>query len=349
MGPVRSLNLWLSLSRCGDVAPGLDLVPRRLDHLVAARPTRRCSTIQISQAKAEEAAGDTPIIRPIFEPGDALFFDELFLHQTASDPSMPNPRYAIESWFFGASAFPEDYAPIAALVTDRPVLARPRALGCLAGARRPSSCCRCLDAVGRALGGRGRRLRRRPHRACSSPGRPSTARASPRSTPRRSPTWRRCEDDRARARARASTRCRAIPLPDAVIVDGDHNYFTVREELRLIGERAPGAHAPAAALPRRLLAARAARRLPRRRRDPRRVPAPGRGRQGRPVPRRCRPAPGRRCRTRGRRRRRAARATACSPRSRTSSPSASGCGWWSCPCSSASASSGTSTRRGRTR
>ena len=47
--------------------------------------------IQVSQAKAEEAAGDAPILRPIFEPGDALFFDELFLHQTASDPSMPNP------------------------------------------------------------------------------------------------------------------------------------------------------------------------------------------------------------------------------------------------------------------
>ena len=54
-----------------------------------------------------------PIMRPIFEPGDALFFDELFLHQTASDPSMPKPRFAIESWFFGGSAFPADYAPLA--------------------------------------------------------------------------------------------------------------------------------------------------------------------------------------------------------------------------------------------
>ena len=35
-----------------------------------------------------------------------------------------------------------------------------------------------------------------------------------------------------------------IPLPDAVVIDGDHNYFTVREELRLIGERAPGAELP---------------------------------------------------------------------------------------------------------
>jgi SAM-dependent methyltransferase len=30
-----------------------------------------------------------------------------------------------------------------------------------------------------------------------------------------------------------------IPLPDVVILDGDHNYFTVSEELRIIGERAP--------------------------------------------------------------------------------------------------------------
>jgi methyltransferase family protein len=31
---------------------------------------------------------------------------------------------------------------------------------------------------------------------------------------------------------------RRIDLPDAVIVDGDHNYYTVSEELRLIAERA---------------------------------------------------------------------------------------------------------------
>ena len=35
-----------------------------------------------------------------------------------------------------------------------------------------------------------------------------------------------------------------IDLPDAIVIDGDHNYFTVTEELRLIGERAPGAELP---------------------------------------------------------------------------------------------------------
>jgi hypothetical protein len=37
---------------------------------------------------------------------------------------------------------------------------------------------------------------------------------------------------------------RHIPLPDAVIIDGDHNYYTVSEELRLIDERAPGEKIP---------------------------------------------------------------------------------------------------------
>jgi hypothetical protein len=36
----------------------------------------------------------------------------------------------------------------------------------------------------------------------------------------------------------------SLPLPDAVIIDGDHNYFTVSEELRLIAERAPGQDLP---------------------------------------------------------------------------------------------------------
>jgi hypothetical protein len=35
-----------------------------------------------------------------------------------------------------------------------------------------------------------------------------------------------------------------IPLPDVAIIDGDHNYYTVSEELRLIAERAPGAELP---------------------------------------------------------------------------------------------------------
>jgi hypothetical protein len=35
-----------------------------------------------------------------------------------------------------------------------------------------------------------------------------------------------------------------IPLPDAVIIDGDHNHYTVSEELRLVDERARGTGLP---------------------------------------------------------------------------------------------------------
>jgi hypothetical protein len=111
MGDVRALNLWLSLSRCGDEAPGLDIVPRRVDHVVIEHGAMLDR--DVTRRRAEEAAQGVGILRPIFEPGDALFFDELFLHQTGSDPAMPKPRYAIESWFFGGSAFPADYAPVA--------------------------------------------------------------------------------------------------------------------------------------------------------------------------------------------------------------------------------------------
>jgi hypothetical protein len=112
LGDVRVLNLWLSLSRCGDESPGLDIVPRRLD-LLPAGVEGTNFPIQVLESTVEEAAGDDGILRPIFEPGDALLFDEVFLHKTGSDPQMPKPRYALESWFFGRSAFSPEYAPVA--------------------------------------------------------------------------------------------------------------------------------------------------------------------------------------------------------------------------------------------
>jgi Methyltransferase domain len=45
-------------------------------------------------------------------------------------------------------------------------------------------------------------------------------------------------------RATSLDALRRIPRPEAVIVDGDHNYHTVSEELRLIVEKAEGARPP---------------------------------------------------------------------------------------------------------
>ncbi len=113
LGDVRALNVWLCLSHCGDDAPGLDIVPRRVDHIVETRDRGSLGSWSVAQVKAEESAEGVEMVRPIFEPGDALLFDELFLHKTAAEPEMSKPRYAVESWFFGPSAFPEMYVPLA--------------------------------------------------------------------------------------------------------------------------------------------------------------------------------------------------------------------------------------------
>lgn len=113
MGDVRALNVWLSLSRCGDEAPGMDILPRRLDHFVPTGTEGAWFDWSVSPQVVEETAEEGEVLRPIFEPGDVLLFDELFLHSTAAEPEMKKSRWAIESWFFGASASPPQYSPLA--------------------------------------------------------------------------------------------------------------------------------------------------------------------------------------------------------------------------------------------
>ena len=48
-------------------------------------------------------AADTPTICPEFAPGDALLFDERFLHRTHLSAEMTEDRYALECWFFAPS------------------------------------------------------------------------------------------------------------------------------------------------------------------------------------------------------------------------------------------------------
>jgi hypothetical protein len=120
---IRSINIWLSLTHCGEDAPGLDVVGRRLDGLVKTGDGAFTDWATTPDAAEEAAAG--AIVRPIFEPGDALIFDHLNLHRTAIDPGMVHDRYAIETWLFGPSTYdsmtttvengysPRDQLPIA--------------------------------------------------------------------------------------------------------------------------------------------------------------------------------------------------------------------------------------------
>jgi hypothetical protein len=109
---VRSANLWLALSPCGVDAPGLDLVPRRIPEVVTTGTEGANFDWSVAPSVVEATAGDAGVIRPSFAAGDALLFDHLFLHCTGLSPSMTQPRYAIECWFFAPSDYPEGQIPI---------------------------------------------------------------------------------------------------------------------------------------------------------------------------------------------------------------------------------------------
>lgn len=106
----RSLNIWTALTPCGEDAPGLDVYARHFDHLV---PTGGDETWD--WAVSDETAstyGTENLVRPVFEAGDALFFDQMTLHRTGIGPGMTEDRYAIEMWFFAPSTYPRDQIPL---------------------------------------------------------------------------------------------------------------------------------------------------------------------------------------------------------------------------------------------
>jgi hypothetical protein len=102
---IRSLNIWIALSDCGVDSPGLELVARRLDHIVQTG-TDGTFLDWVASDAAVEARFSGAIVRPLFAAGDALLFDHLLLHRTHRNGEMTRPRYAIESWFFAPSAYP---------------------------------------------------------------------------------------------------------------------------------------------------------------------------------------------------------------------------------------------------
>ena len=110
---VRTVDVWVALSECGGdaSAPGLTVWYRRVDHVLPDDESAFPNSV--SRAGVEEVLAGRRPHRPAFGLGDALLFDELFLHCTGGTPGMTQDRYALESWFFTPSTFPSTYAPLA--------------------------------------------------------------------------------------------------------------------------------------------------------------------------------------------------------------------------------------------
>ncbi len=108
---IRTLNVWIALSRCGDGAPGLDVVGRRFDEIVETGTEGATFPWAVSPRKVADVSGGAPA-RPTFEAGDALLFDHFCLHRTAVDPAMSEDRYATETWCFAPSVYPDKTVPL---------------------------------------------------------------------------------------------------------------------------------------------------------------------------------------------------------------------------------------------
>lgn len=110
---VRTVDVWVALSRCGDGtdSSGLEILPRRLDRILECGAEGARTGIEVMADEVERAGGGIAPVRPTFEAGDALLFDELFLHRTM--PGLPRDRYALEVWTFASSSCTESYVPMA--------------------------------------------------------------------------------------------------------------------------------------------------------------------------------------------------------------------------------------------
>ncbi|MEI9987951.1 MAG: phytanoyl-CoA dioxygenase family protein [Aliidongia sp.] len=110
---IRTVNCWLTLSDCGDDAAGIDLYPRRLNGLVESGTQGAFAWWAVGDGMVEQMEKTASIVAPRFKAGDALLFDQLFLHRTGARPGLTRERLAIESWFFAGSTFPMQQMPIA--------------------------------------------------------------------------------------------------------------------------------------------------------------------------------------------------------------------------------------------
>jgi hypothetical protein len=103
----RTLNVWTPVSRCGDVAPGLAMWPRRLDHLVETVGSKGVDEYSAVTDAVAVLTDEVPASYPIFEAGDAAIFDQFLLHSTAAGSHFTEQRYGFETWFFAPSTYPD--------------------------------------------------------------------------------------------------------------------------------------------------------------------------------------------------------------------------------------------------
>ena len=110
---INSINMWIPLNECGGAtgAPGMDVVPRRLTEIATSKGAQ--FEWSVSDVQATDGLSNGQPLMPVFNEGDAFFFDHFYLHRTQYRTDFTKLRYAVETWFFGESTFPKNQIPLA--------------------------------------------------------------------------------------------------------------------------------------------------------------------------------------------------------------------------------------------
>ena len=112
LGPdIRTVNVWLALTDCGERR---SRTRPRAETTRTARDGNRGRAVRLVGRAGRGGTGRDRrgVVRPLFEAGDALLFDDRHLHRTGVSPGMTIERYAIETWFFAPSRYPHPQVPI---------------------------------------------------------------------------------------------------------------------------------------------------------------------------------------------------------------------------------------------
>ena len=112
-----AVNCWAAVSHCGERNPGLSILPLRTEERYGWSDESRTAPLMYGRnlpAETITRLSEThPPVEPIFEPGDAVLFDEMTLHRTSDRPFRMEQLVTV-TWFFRPGGFPPfGQAPIA--------------------------------------------------------------------------------------------------------------------------------------------------------------------------------------------------------------------------------------------
>lgn len=111
----RALNIWVALTACGGdrPAPGLEVIPARIENILETDGVARASIDGYAVHYSAKSLGVT-VDRPLFDPGDAILFDERMAHRTFLAETMTEERLALECWFFSPAHPNSEYISLLA-------------------------------------------------------------------------------------------------------------------------------------------------------------------------------------------------------------------------------------------